>query len=220
MSYCVYKHTSPSGKVYIGITMKNPLKRWANGLGYCRQSYFFNAILKYGWDNFTHEILYTGLTKEEACQKEIELIALYRSNQRKYGYNISSGGECPNKGSRKDGVHRSKPKQYNYITYEGETHTLTEWSKILNIPRETLAYRNKNNIDLRGEKAQVLMACDFCGKPLKNKRNKYCSPQCQYNALRTSQKTAICKGCGKEFFYSARRRKGVFCSRKCYLNHV
>ena len=29
--YCVYKHTSPSNKVYIGITSNNPLKRCANG---------------------------------------------------------------------------------------------------------------------------------------------------------------------------------------------
>lgn len=33
------------------------------------------------------------LQKEEACQKEIELIALYKSNQREFGYNKSSGGE-------------------------------------------------------------------------------------------------------------------------------
>lgn len=26
--YCVYKHTSPSGKCYIGITRQNPIKRW------------------------------------------------------------------------------------------------------------------------------------------------------------------------------------------------
>lgn len=32
--WCVYKHTSPSGGVYIGITSDYPLARWRNGRGY------------------------------------------------------------------------------------------------------------------------------------------------------------------------------------------
>lgn len=91
--YCVYKHTSPSGKVYIGITRQNPLKRWKYGVGYKDNPHFWNAIIKYGWENFNHEILFDGLTKEEAEQKEIELIALYKSNKHKYGYNRTNGGE-------------------------------------------------------------------------------------------------------------------------------
>ena len=27
-NFTVYKHTSPNGKVYIGITMQNPIRRW------------------------------------------------------------------------------------------------------------------------------------------------------------------------------------------------
>lgn len=97
MSYTVYKHTSPSGKVYIGITRQNVKKRWQNGNGYAHSEHFKNAILKYGWNNIKHEILYTGLSKDEACKMEIELIALYKSNQREFGYNNSKGGECGNK---------------------------------------------------------------------------------------------------------------------------
>lgn len=91
--FCVYRHTSPSGKVYIGITCQNPIRRWAHGHGYRKNSYFMNAIRKYTWEAFTHEILFDGLTKEEACEKEIELIGFHRSNNEDYGYNISSGGE-------------------------------------------------------------------------------------------------------------------------------
>lgn len=93
--YCVYKHTFPNNKVYIGITSINPLRRWENGFGYRKQTIMFRAICKYGWDNIQHEILYSNLTKEEACQKEIELIALYKSNQREFGYNRDCGGNCP-----------------------------------------------------------------------------------------------------------------------------
>lgn len=32
--YIVYKHTTPCGKVYIGITSKTPSQRWQNGKGY------------------------------------------------------------------------------------------------------------------------------------------------------------------------------------------
>lgn len=96
--YCVYKHTSPSNKTYIGITCRKPEYRWNNGKGYCNNKHFTNAINKYGWDNFIHEILFEGLTKEEACQKEIELISYYKSNQMDFGYNLSSGGECTTQG--------------------------------------------------------------------------------------------------------------------------
>ena len=34
MSFIVYKHTSPSNKVYIGITKLNLIKRWQGGKGY------------------------------------------------------------------------------------------------------------------------------------------------------------------------------------------
>lgn len=95
-SYCVYKHTSPVGKVYIGITCQNPSARWRGGLGYQHNEYFFRAILKYGWENFTHEIIFDSLTKAEACAAEIELIAAYKSNTEQFGYNLTTGGEgCP-----------------------------------------------------------------------------------------------------------------------------
>ena len=90
-NYCVYKHTSPSNKVYVGITSMNPKQRWANGKGYKTQM-FYRAIQKYGWNNFKHEILFEGLTKNEAEQKEIELIAHYKSNRKECGYNVDNGG--------------------------------------------------------------------------------------------------------------------------------
>ena len=94
MNYTVYKHTSPKGLVYIGITMKNPQHRWNNGNGYKPNKHFFNAILKYGWDNFKHEIIATGLSKETACELEKALIAEYDSTNPLKGYNRSIGGDC------------------------------------------------------------------------------------------------------------------------------
>ena len=70
-TYIVYKHTSPSGKVYIGITSRTPEARWGkDGVEYKLNKHFWNAIQKYGWDNFDHEILCTNLNYEDACKKE------------------------------------------------------------------------------------------------------------------------------------------------------
>ena len=92
--WTVYKHTAPNGKVYIGITEQKPKYRWNNGNGYIENKHFYSAIRKYHWENFKHDILETGLTKEQACAKEFELIAYYDSNNREKGYNKSKGGEC------------------------------------------------------------------------------------------------------------------------------
>ena len=82
-----------NNKKYIGITKRKPEIRWSNGKGYKKTSYFRAAIEKYGWDNFEHIILYSNLSKEDACQKEIELIKEYDTTNREFGYNNALGGE-------------------------------------------------------------------------------------------------------------------------------
>lgn len=71
--WTVYKHTNKiNGKSYIGITSRKPEQRWGkNGINYGSvnktHGCFYDAILKYGWDNFTHDILVEGLSYDEAC---------------------------------------------------------------------------------------------------------------------------------------------------------
>lgn len=93
-SFCVYKHTSPSGKVYVGITGQSPTRRWRDGDGYANNRHFMHAIHKYGWDNIAHEILHCGLSETEAKRIEVELISQHKSTDRAYGYNMTFGGEC------------------------------------------------------------------------------------------------------------------------------
>ena len=72
--YVVYVHTNLiNNKKYVGITKQNPPElRWGkDGSGYGTNSYFASAIKHYGWNNFSHEILYDNLTKEEACEKKL-----------------------------------------------------------------------------------------------------------------------------------------------------
>lgn len=91
--YCVYIHTNKlNGKKYIGITGQKPEVRWKNGKAYHDNVYFCSAIQKYGWDGFEHKILFDNLTKEEAENKEVELIKEMKTTDREYGYNIQNGG--------------------------------------------------------------------------------------------------------------------------------
>jgi len=91
--YKVYMHKNiVNNKVYIGITSIDPKRRWEGGSGYKYNPYFYNAIKKYGWDNFEHIILDDNLSKDEAEKLEIELISHYKSSVRKFGYNIALGG--------------------------------------------------------------------------------------------------------------------------------
>lgn len=92
MNYTLYKHTTPSNKVYIGITSMKVKKRWCGGRGYRHNPHFYKAILKYGWGNIKHEILLTGLTKEKAEWWEKRLIKKYNSTDQRYGYNLEGGG--------------------------------------------------------------------------------------------------------------------------------
>lgn len=100
MSYTVYKHTAPNGKVYIGITSQVPERRWNNGSGYKTQPRFYNAIKKHGWENFKHEIISEGLEKEAACKMEQDLISSYNSNKPNSGYNSTIGGDVGSLGAK------------------------------------------------------------------------------------------------------------------------
>ena len=91
--FIVYMHENKlNHKKYIGITGKKAEQRWQKGKNYRTCTAFNRAIQKYGWDGFEHIILFTGQTEEEACQKEIELIAEYKTQDPDYGYNIAAGG--------------------------------------------------------------------------------------------------------------------------------
>ena len=92
-TYTVYMHITPNNKYYVGITKQKLNDRWKNKLGYQTQFLFWRAIQKYGWDNIEHIIVAENLTHDEACELEIALIAKYKSNNPKYGYNRTSGGD-------------------------------------------------------------------------------------------------------------------------------
>ena len=92
-AWTVYAHIAPNGKMYVGITGMDPEVRWRNGKGYRKNIYFDRAIQKYGWENFEHQIIASGLTKEEAGNCERLLIEKLDLMNKDKGYNQTSGGE-------------------------------------------------------------------------------------------------------------------------------
>lgn len=118
--YKVYMHTNmENNKKYIGITMQeNMHTRWKNGRGYSHNTHFSKAIKKYGWDNFKHEILFKNLTKEEAENKEVELIKKYKTLDREFGYNLDSGGRAGKKMSEETKIKIGKANKGKIVSKE------------------------------------------------------------------------------------------------------
>ena len=146
-NYIVYMHTSPNGKVYIGQTHYTLEKRSGlNGKGYSKQPKFWNAIKKYGWNNFKHEVLFSNLSKEEASLKEIELIKLYDSTNKKYGYNVSPGGENGHNELWNDDEYRNKQTKERKDRWNNKEYR----DKIINSMREAICsdiYKEKQALN-------------------------------------------------------------------------
>lgn len=139
-NYCVYKHVSPNGKVYVGITSQSVNRRWRNnGAGYLQdtQKKFKNAIQKYGWDNFEHEIIEDNLESLElANEREIYWISFYDSYHN--GYNSTLGGDgVGTRKCSKERIEFLKKQKYNCHPVEADGviyKTIKECANYYNIP--------------------------------------------------------------------------------------
>ncbi|PPD55277.1 MAG: hypothetical protein CTY12_01330 [Methylotenera sp.] len=90
--YMIYKHTSPSGKSYIGQTMNYDERCYYHQRLAGKCIAFESAIRKYGWNNFTHSILYEDLSQEEANTLEERSIKEHKTLFPN-GYNLHPGGK-------------------------------------------------------------------------------------------------------------------------------
>jgi group I intron endonuclease len=108
----VYRHTSPSGKSYVGWTSQGSETRWRHHVSQALRKVdacpaFHRAIRKYGPEAFTHEVLERLTT--EAGAKRAEQLWIAEIGTVEGGYNISEGGDGSTGGGRVfTAEHRSK----------------------------------------------------------------------------------------------------------------
>lgn len=91
----IYKITNKiNNKVYIGQTIEGFDRRYRKNFSKLHDGYLKKAILKYGIENFDIcKTLDVAFSKEELNIKERHYIKLYNSNNKKYGYNLTEGGQ-------------------------------------------------------------------------------------------------------------------------------
>lgn len=97
----IYKYTSPNGKVYIGKTNNECLRKSQHKSDAKRnpKTYFHKAIKKYGFENFSYETIFQ--TVSDSKEKldyllnvmEQYFIRKFQSNNPIFGYNLTAGGE-------------------------------------------------------------------------------------------------------------------------------
>ena len=95
--HTIYCATSPSGKKYVGKTMKDLKLRIYQHHHYATKESknwtFSKAIRKYSIENMTFEILETVYGSVAANIRETYWIQTLKTNNKDYGYNLTGGGE-------------------------------------------------------------------------------------------------------------------------------
>lgn len=213
--FVVYCHKLNDGRRYIGITCQNVNRRWRNGDAYYSNSYFYRAIKKYGWDAFTHEILFRGLTEEEAKAKEIELIEKYNTQDRRYGFNLTGGGEGnynpPEETRRKIGEHSRR-------VNTGRKHT-EEYKRMMS---EMMKENNPNAGGKLLTEERIAKFAEYARKPKTEAQKKkmsesakkhkvYCMETGEvYDSIKAAaKKLGVGYSCVSSALYRGNRVKGV-----------
>lgn len=147
----IYKATSPSGKVYIGMTNNLKYRKKKHLIdSKKRAGKFHHAINKYGFDSFKWEILHACKERSEACKLEQAEIKNYDSFQN--GYNMTIGGDGVSglpvnpETRRKISLHSSKTKckpinvfKKVDLEYIGTWQMRTDFEIEYNLPKSSIA---------------------------------------------------------------------------------
>lgn len=84
-----------NGKVYIGQTIQTLKRRISEHVSVSKKQsnlYLYNAMKKYGVDNFNYSIIDECDNRDELNELEIYYIKKYNSTNAEFGYNYASGG--------------------------------------------------------------------------------------------------------------------------------
>lgn len=127
-NFYLYKITNNiNNKIYIGKT-KNINIRWTSHKTQSRRpwdkqrcEYIHKSIAKHGHENFTIEAIMCFDDEQECLNAETATIAQLNSNNRKIGYNLTSGGEGVS-GYKYSDEQKSQMNQDKKIKYLGENN--------------------------------------------------------------------------------------------------
>lgn len=138
-------------------------------------------------------MLIDGLSKEQAGQKEIELISFYNSTDDNFGYNISVGGDAPSltpEIKRKISMSR-KGKNYGHIgtlaPMYGKHHSddAKEKIRMANIGEKNPFYGRHHTEDSKRRQREMRKDCsksfvqkDLCGNIIGEFQSIYYASQC------------------------------------------
>lgn len=145
----------PTGKVYVGQSQSLRLRKKSHfaGLrkGKATNRYLENAFRKYPSEDQWHFEILETCTPDLFALREDYWIRFYKSNNRRYGFNIreaaiSNRGIVRSKTARKK--HSKSIREYfkgsgeaRLLTYNGETKFVIEWAKQFDIHIDTLLGR-------------------------------------------------------------------------------
>lgn len=116
----IYKITNKiNSKVYIGLTKNGFKQRYSGSIKATHNKHLQHSIEKYGIENFEiiEEFDFAD-NEQELKEKEKYYIQFFKSNDPKYGYNKTSGGEhpVPNEQAKKKMSDAKKGKTYGEKT--------------------------------------------------------------------------------------------------------
>lgn len=109
--YTVYKHTTPNGMVYIGVT-SNYKERCFPSL--YRSEPFKSHIQSHGWNNIKHEIIKQFDNKKDALLLEDALIKYYKDEKISLNKNRSGYGKIKKIEKDTEKQERKKERISNY----------------------------------------------------------------------------------------------------------
>jgi len=179
----IYKATNLiNEKIYIGMTTntlefrKSQHKRSARSIK-CKNTYFYNAINKYGFDNFEFIIIDKDEILEALNEKEAFWITFFNSTNKEIGYNLDSGGNT----NKKQSSTRKKISETQKRVWKNKS--LVERNIILaTLKKATLKWV------LQCHLKRVKIVCEFCKQEFflaayMSKGRRFCSKLCSVQVV-------------------------------------
>lgn len=165
-----------NGKKYIGYTKRPPEQRWMEHLSVCarkdeKKMYsIHHAIVKYGVDNFRFDVLFCSLDADYTLNEaEQYFISEYKTLAKEFGYNLTSGGDCPVL-SEETVKKMSEIRRGNKNHFYGKKHTqetkekISKKAKERNISGERNPFYGKTHTKESVERAKQALGDRLKGK--------------------------------------------------------